>query len=132
MAEGGCQCGAVRYAITGDLERHALCHCSDCRASSGAPMMGWLVVEQARMQITKGTPQAYQSSENASRHFCATCGTGLFYYNPVYLPGMVDVQSCTLDDPDAAPAGAHIMVTERVGWMEHAHDWPQFETFPGE
>lgn len=95
-------------------------------------MMGWLVVEQPKMEIIKGAPQAYQSSENASRHFCGTCGTGLFYYNPVYLPDMVDVQSCTLDDPDTAPAGAHIMAKERVDWMKNAHDWPQFETFPGE
>ena len=132
MVEGGCQCGAVRYAISGDLARHGLCHCADCRASSGAPMMGWLAVEQAQMEITAGAPTVYQSSENAARHFCGTCGTGVFYYNPVALPGLVDVQSCTLDNPNAVLPGVHIMVKERVGWMESIGDLPEFATFPGE
>lgn len=62
--------------------------------------------------------------------FCEQCGTGLFYTNAIALPGIVDVQSATCDDPDAVPARAHIQVAERIGWMEHAHMLPQFPRFP--
>ena len=38
----------------------------------------------------------------------ANCGTGLFYANANVLPGIVDIQSATYDDPEAVPAhGAH-------------------------
>ena len=84
----------------------------------------------AAVTVTKGTPKIYQSSENGRRHFCTACGTGLFYTNEVILPGIIDVQSATYDDPDAVPAQAHIQVAERIGWMERAHELPSFERYP--
>jgi hypothetical protein len=42
------------------------------------------------------------------------------------LPGIIDVQSATNDDPDAVPARVHIQIAERIRWMEHAHELPMF------
>jgi hypothetical protein len=75
-------------------------------------------------------PKIYQSSEHGRRHFCADCGTGLFYINENLMPDIIDVQSGTYDDPDAVPATMHIQVAERIGWMERAHELPVFERFP--
>jgi hypothetical protein len=65
------------------------------------------------------------------RSFCADCGTGLFYRNAELLPGIVEIQSVMIDDPDALPPGAQIQTAERIGWMKHAHEIPAFERFPG-
>src|SRR3546814_19625299 len=65
-----------------------------------------------------GTAKIYASSEHGRRHFCGTCGTGLFYTNEAIFPGQIDVQSATLDDPDLIPAQAQIPTAERIGWME--------------
>lgn len=46
------------------------------------------------------------------------------------LPGLVDVQSCTLDDPDSIPAQAHIQVADRIGWMRDVDALPSFERYP--
>ena len=100
---GGCHCGAIRYQIAGDLIVHALCHCTDCRRHAGAPMVGWAMYPQDAVKVTKGEPKIYQSSQHGRRHFCADCGTGLFYTNAKVLPGIIDVQSATFDDPDAVP-----------------------------
>ena len=127
---GGCHCGAIRYEATGEAIVHALCHCSDCRRSAGAPMVGWTMYPADAVQVTSGTPKIYQSSENGRRHFCPECGTGLFYINEKMLLGIIDIQSATYDDPDAVPAQAHIQVAERIGWMERAHELPTFEHFP--
>lgn len=127
---GGCHCGAIRYALEGDAITHALCHCTDCRKSAGAPMVGWTMYPQGALTLTAGEAAVYASSENGRRHFCATCGTGLFYYNQDMLPGIVDVQSATYDDPDAVPAQAHIQVADRIGWMADAHELPEFEHYP--
>jgi hypothetical protein len=127
---GGCHCGAVRYEVDGEPLTHALCHCSDCRRHAGAPMVGWTMYPEAALTITRGTTRVYASSEHGRRQFCEHCGTGLFYTNADALPGIVDVQSATYDDPDAVPARAHIQVAERIGWMEHAHTLPQFPRFP--
>jgi hypothetical protein len=127
---GGCHCGAVRYEAEGEALTHALCHCSDCRRSAGAPMVGWTMYRLDAVKVTKGAVKVYASSEHGRRHFCPDCGTGLFYTNVEMLPGIIDIQSATYDDPDAVPARAQIQVAERIGWMEHAHELPAFERYP--
>lgn len=130
IIEGGCYCGAVRYRIEGDAMTHALCHCTDCRRSAGAPMVSWTMYPSAAVRIVKGSTKTYASSEHGRRQFCADCGTGLFYTNEQSLPGIIDVQSSTYDDPSIIPPEAHIQVAERISWMEKAHELPVFERFP--
>ena len=130
MITGGCHCGAIRYQAEGEAITHALCHCTDCRRHAGAPMVGWTMYAQDAVKVTKGTPKVYASSEHARRHFCADCGTGLFYANTQMLPGIIDIQSATYDDPDSVPARAHIQVAERIGWMARAHELPAVRTLP--
>ena len=127
---GGCHCGAIRYAIEGEALTHALCHCRDCRRHAGAPLVGWTMYRGDQVKVTQGTPRTYQSSTDGRRQFCPTCGTGLFYTNAAMLPGIVDVQSATYDDPDAVPARVQIQLAERIGWMEDAHELPGFERYP--
>jgi hypothetical protein len=127
---GGCHCGQIRYEASGDAITHALCHCTDCRRSAGAPMVSWTMYKREAVKVTKGTPKTYHSSEHGRRQFCPNCGTGLFFINDVVLPGIIDIQSATYDNPDAVPAKAHIQVAERIGWMERAHELPTFERFP--
>ena len=35
-AEGGCQCGEVRYRLIGEPIFLAVCHCTDCKHQSGS------------------------------------------------------------------------------------------------
>jgi hypothetical protein len=127
---GGCHCGAIRYQVEGELIVHALCHCSDFRRHTGAPVVGWTMYAEDAVKVTKGQPKVYESSEHGRRHFCADCGTGLFYINANVLPGIIDIQSATYDDPNAVPAMVHIQTAERLNWMERAHELPSFERYP--
>ena len=129
---GGCQCGAVRYSVDGEPQHVALCHCADCRKSAGAPMVSWAAFAEEEFTLERGELTTYNSSGKAMRSFCPKCGSGIAYRNEEFLPGIVDVQSATLDDPDALPAGAHIQVAERIGWMETAHMLPAFARYPGQ
>jgi hypothetical protein len=83
------------------------------------------------VEVTRGAPKVYRSSEHGRRHFCPDCGTGLFYTNDSTLPGVIDVQSGTLDDPNALPAQVHIQTAERLTWMGAVHELPAFERYPG-
>lgn len=130
MPEGGCHCGAVRYEMPGEAIHQALCHCSDCRRHSGAPMVAWGLVRTEDFKVT-GETTAYASSEHGRRLFCGACGTSLFYTNDQVFPGQIDIQTATLDDPDAIAPAAQIQIAERIGWMERAHELPAFERYPG-
>lgn len=127
---GGCRCGAVRYALEGEPAHNALCHCADCRRSAGAPVVGWALYPRERVRVT-GTPACYASSPGVTRQFCGTCGTGLFYLNEGTFPGQVDVQTATLDEPDALPPGARIQTAEAPAWFAEMMALPAFPRFPG-
>ena len=132
MIEGGCRCGAIRYAAEGDMAHHALCHCRDCQMASGAPMIAWLAMPAAGFRVTRGEPVRYTAPSGSMRAFCGTCGTPLFFVNEAALPGIVDIQSVTLDAPDATAPQAQIQTAERRAWMESLGALPQFARFPGE
>ena len=128
---GGCHCGAVRYRVSGAPEHVALCHCRDCRKASGAPIVAWVAFGESDFAVTQGEAKTRNSSGKAMRSFCGQCGTPLWFRNAEVLPGIVDVQLATLDDPDAFAPQARIQVAERIGWMAEAHRLPEFARFPG-
>ena len=85
-------------------------------------MVGWIMYQLDAVKVTSGNLKVYESSEHGRRQFCPTCGTGLFYTNAEISPGIIDIQSATLDDPDAVAAPIHPQIAERIGWMKHAHE----------
>lgn len=128
---GGCRCGAIRYEAEGEVGHHALCHCRDCQMGSGAPMVAWIAFKTDDFRVTKGEPVTFNGSGQSLRQFCGNCGTPLFFLNEEMLPGIVDIQSVTMDDPDAHTPAAHVQVAERRAWMAKIGDLPEFERFPG-
>lgn len=127
---GGCHCGAVRYRLTGAPAYAALCHCDDCRKSAGAPLVHWTCFPAASFELTQGELRDYRSSDLGTRSFCPTCGTGVIYVNETNLPGLIDVQGATLDDPDAVPPQIHVQAAERLAFMAKAHELPAFDRYP--
>lgn len=127
---GQCLCGAIRYQLSGAPRTVALCHCRDCQRSAGAPMVAWAMFPETALTLTQGQPKTINSSGTAMRSFCPDCGSGLFYRNAEVLPGIVDVQTATLDDPDALPPAVQIQTAERLHWMQHIQEIPEFERFP--
>ena len=130
MYHGQCQCGAIEYEVTGPPNSVSICHCVDCRRSSGAPMMSWAEFPDAQVKVTKGQLKTFNSSGTAMRSFCGDCGTGIFYTNAELLPGVFEVQSATLDDPNLLPPTMQIQTAERVEWMKHLESITAYERFP--
>jgi len=93
-------------------------------------MVGWMGVAASSFRITKGKARAWSSNGQAHRHFCATCGTGLYYLNEALIPGIVDVQIATLDDPTAVSPDIQVQVAERLPWAAHIHQLPVFDRYP--
>ena len=130
MRNGGCQCGEVRYQADGEPIHHALCHCGDCRASAGAPAVAWIAFPEDAVTVTQGTTAKYASSPGATREFGPRCGTGLFYTNPEVLPGLIDIQSATLDSAAEDAPQVQLQVAERLEWMARLNGMPEFERYP--
>jgi len=123
--EGGCMCGAVRYAADGAPFHSTLCHCVDCRRASGAPALAWFSVRRDALRWTAGTPARHASSPGVERQFCGRCGTQLTWHS-ASVPDEIDITTCSLDDPDAVAPADHTFDAQRVRWLHLADGWPRY------
>ena len=115
---GGCQCGAIRYALAVVPARMTLCHCRMCQKAVGQPFAAYASVSMADFAWTRGDPPAFQSSSIAERHFCPSCGTPLTIRD--FARPVIDVAVGTLDDPARVTPVAHVGVEGRLPWMASA------------
>ena len=110
---GGCQCGAVRFAITGEMGRASICHCRMCQKAFGnafAPL-----VTARGLTWTRGAPKFFRSSNKVQRGFCADCGTPLTYEPDGLWP---EVAIAALDNPAAVPPVIQVGSESRIPWTD--------------
>jgi hypothetical protein len=118
---GGCQCGAVRYALYAEPDV-GICHCRMCQKATGGLFLASAGVPLAQFAWTKGEPAVFQSSSVAERGFCRECGTPLFFR---YLAkDKIDVTIGSLDDPAAAKPTSQVGVESRVPWWRELFELP--------
>ncbi len=79
---GGCQCGAVRYAIHSQPPRPCICHCRMCQKQAGNIFGSFAGVPLTSFELTRGEIAWWQSSATAQRGFCRNCGTPLAWREP--------------------------------------------------
>lgn len=120
--EGGCLCGAVRYAGSGEPYHIAHCHCSDCRRSAGAAFVTWCSFRREAFQVTQGELREVEIAGRL-RGFCPKCGTSLtFRSSPA--TDEVDVTVASLDHPESVTPTDHIWVEDRLPWIKLADGLP--------
>jgi hypothetical protein len=74
---GGCQCGAVRYEVTADLDDTLTCNCSRCGRLGS--ILTFAPASSFKLLSGDGALTDYQFNRHAIHHlFCATCGIQSF------------------------------------------------------
>lgn len=126
-ADGGCQCGAVRYRIGAPPLLVDLCHCTQCRKQSGSAFIPWLVMHVDGFAWTRGKPAAFESSPGSHRLFCRDCGSalGMTWADE---PHLLDVTLGSLDDPARFVPAAESWTSARLPWARLVHqmdDYPE-------
>jgi hypothetical protein len=110
---GGCQCGAVRFALSAAPVKVSICHCRMCQKAAGAPFASFADIELGDFAWTRGKPSAFRSSSIAERDFCANCGTPLSCRRidgPRIMTG-------TFDRPDRLIPIRQYGTESRLGWV---------------
>lgn len=117
---GGCQCGAVRFRISGKLGRPSICHCRMCQKQFGGFFSALVTAPEEGMEWTRGEPSYFQSSVNIERGFCNNCGTPMTYRHP----GGLELAIGTFDDrSDLAPL-IQVNHEARLPWVEEIFKAP--------
>ena len=99
VVTGGCQCGAVRYAITAPLDNPHICHCRMCQKAFGNYFAALVGTKKSGFRWSKGKPGFFRSSAVVERGFCRDCGTPLSFAYDHSRDLAVSIGS--LDHPEA-------------------------------
>jgi len=122
-ATGGCQCGAVRYALYVPPQKSHVCHCRMCQRATGGLFAALAGAPRAEFAWTGGAPAFFASSNVAQRGFCADCGTPLtFAYEDPLARIYVTIGS--LDDPAAVPIVHQYGIESRLPWVQFCEQVP--------
>ncbi len=132
--EGGCYCGAVRFAIEGDPLFKGQCHCRECQYTSGGMPNAVMGFPESGFAYTSGTPKAFRRKDLESpvtREFCGECGTPLLSRAPG-MPGAVLLKVGALDDPSVFGAPQMVIYTcDKQPFHLVPEGIPTFERLPG-
>lgn len=121
---GGCQCGAVRFKVTGTPGRPSVCHCRMCQKAFAAPYAALVTVKVRDLVWTRGAPAHFQSSDQVRRGFCPTCGTPLTFE---WSPGAIDLAICAFDEPAGLTPTIQMATDQALAWARGVADLPERE-----
>jgi hypothetical protein len=117
---GGCQCGAVRYAVTAEPITVYACHCHDCQRQTGAAFALSMVVPRGAIRVTAGVAREWLRpgavTASGTPALCLFCGARL-YHLPERNQAVAVVKPGTLDDTSWLAAVGHIFTDHRQPWV---------------
>ncbi|HWD27682.1 MAG TPA: GFA family protein [Rhizomicrobium sp.] len=120
MFEGGCHCGAVRYALGAAPMFVHCCHCLDCQKQTGGAFVLNALIETAAVKLKKGKPVAVAMPTESGRphHIlrCAKCQVALWSHYGGRTP-VAFLRVSTLDKPHAIKPDVHIFTRSKVPWV---------------
>jgi hypothetical protein len=112
---GGCQCGAIRFALKAAPGKVSICHCRMCQKAAGAPFAAFAEIENGDFSWTRGQPAAFRSSSIAERGFCRDCGTPLSFRR---IDGpRIEIMTGAFDRPDRLIPIRQYGTESRLGWV---------------
>jgi len=102
---GSCLCGGVIFEADPPLRDVIACHCTQCRKTSGHFWAATSVPHDRFRLVASATLVWFQSSKEARRGFCATCGSSLFWERQG--DGRISIGAGTLDGATGLRIDSH-------------------------
>jgi len=130
---GGCQCGAIRYEISGEPLASTDCQCRDCQFESGTGHASHLVFQREGLTTT-GQPSHFEmtadSGNKKTRSFCPTCGCSVFMEFAA-MPDIITIRAASLDEPERYKPQMVTYTARGHAWDRVDPSLTQFEKMPG-
>jgi len=115
-ATGSCLCGGVRWRVRGPLRAITACHCTQCRKASGH-FSAYSGAPHDAFEIEAGDSlKWYRSSPSATRGFCGTCGSVLFWQPEG--AARVAISAGSIDGPTGLAIAKHIFCADKGDYYE--------------
>jgi hypothetical protein len=121
---GHCLCGAVDYAVHGEMRPIIYCHCEQCRRSSGHFVAATACRPEQLVISGEENIRWYASSASAERGFCRQCGSNLFW-KPSHGEHW-SIWAGSINRPTNLSVSQHIYVHMKSDYYDIADGLPQY------
>ena len=126
---GKCLCGNIEFSGDTEIKMMANCHCSDCRAATGAAYGTLLFVDADAIHV-KGTTKIFKhtadSGADMEKHFCPDCGSQLFGRNS-NRPNTLSIRAGALDQTSLVKPSVNVYLDSKI---ESTPVDPKLKGFP--
>jgi hypothetical protein len=114
---GGCNCGAVRFEVTGDPLGAAYCHCTRCQRRSGTAASPSVFVEDEQFRLVAGEDviKAWEPGDGGAKWFCPECGSPI-HASSLARPGVVAVRFGVFDEAPPVKPQVRIFTNYAAPW----------------
>ncbi|MDF2368792.1 GFA family protein [Sneathiella sp.] len=123
-AKGGCLCGGIRFEIYQPLRPVVVCHCKQCRQTAGYLNGFTVALPENLVFIKDDTLTWFESSVEAKRGFCNTCGSSIFWTEK--KGGNMGIAPASLDEPTGLETARHIFTEFAGDYYEITDGLPQY------
>lgn len=127
---GSCLCGQVQYIVRGPFDAFHICHCSQCRRSTGTAHASNIFSTKERLRWLSGEEltKRYDPDQPGviSKCFCTHCGSLVPYISA--SSGRLIIPAGGLEsDPGIRPQN-NIYWPDRADWYDSVVDAPRYDT----
>jgi len=130
MIKGHCECGTIRFEVTGEINDFSHCHCSQCRRLHGSAFATFAGVKKSEFSYLSGKQELakYASSDSHQRVFCRNCGSNILV-SLTDEPDELYLSMSAIEGNPPCPEGYHIFVGSKAPWYEINDQLLQYDTF---
>lgn len=132
-AEGGCECGRVRFRLTSEPITINCCHCRDCQRQTGSAFALNVLIEAENVEQLGDPPEpvdyATGSGMGQRNMRCPSCKVSVWSIYNAAGDRALFVRGGAFDDPAALVPGAHIHTASKLPWVVLPEGAEQFEVF---
>ena len=129
---GGCLCGRVQYRVRGPFDTFHLCHCSQCRRSTGSAHAANIFTTEDRLEWLSGEDEIKRyipdEPDVISKAFCSHCGSLVPYTS--LSSGLLIIPAGSLRDPVDIEPVDNIYWRDRAHWYDAGLAAPRVEQEP--
>ena len=130
--KGSCLCERVRYQVTGPFDVFHLCHCSQCRRSTGTAHAANIFTSEDRLEWLTGEELVKRYTPDKpgviSKSFCSHCGSLVPYTS--LKSGKLIIQAGSLHEAPGIQPDDNIFWRDRADWYDAGLDAEHVEQFP--
>jgi hypothetical protein len=131
LISGKCLCGRVKFELENQFKHFYICHCEQCRKTTGSAFAANLFGSPEQFRFTSGANKIKRFDHDKrgfTKAFCTECGSGIPYLNST--GEAVIVPAGSLDAEPQYNTKNFIFHSEKISWSEKDEKDSYFDGFP--